>query len=149
MLAASARATPLVLLLSLLVIAVSAAAGGTPASRTITVEGGGRYTEVSPPVLRAMLGRNHVLLVNVHVPYAGEIPGTDRFIPYDQIVAGRAKLAVRKDAPMILYCRSGRMSEIAARALVKVGYTHVVILAGGMEAWEDAGLAIVRGRHVP
>lgn len=34
------------------------------------------------------------------------------------------------------------MSEIAARELVKQGYTHIWNLDGGMVAWEQAGLQV-------
>jgi rhodanese-related sulfurtransferase len=44
-----------------------------------------------------------------------------------------------KDAPIILYCRSGRMSEGASRALLDLGYTQVWDVPGGMIAWERGG----------
>ena len=80
-------------------------------------------------------------MVNVHIPYEGEIQNTDLFLPYDQIEESLDKLP-DKDSPIVLYCRSGRMSTIAAEALVALGYTRVFELNGGMVAWEQAGLPL-------
>ena len=43
-------------------------------------------------------------VVNVHIPYEGEIDGTDLKIAYDDIDALTAALP-DKNAPIILYCR--------------------------------------------
>lgn len=76
--------------------------------------------------------------------YAGEIDGTDEFIPNEQI-AGDIRLADDKDAEIILYCRSGRMSEIAEE-LVRAGSTNLADLEGAMDAWQIAGMSRVRRR---
>lgn len=101
---------------------------------------GGSFTRVSPQELRAMLEDDNFPLVNVHIPFEGDIPGTDLSIPYNEIGQERNldKLP-GKDAKVVLYCRSGSMSEQAARTLVKLGYTNVWDLKGGMIAWENAG----------
>lgn len=78
------------------------------------------------------------LVINVHVPYEGEIEGTEEFIPFDQI-SGNPKLPTDRSTPLLLYCRSGRMSQQAGDALVAAGYTNVAQLAGGMQAWEADG----------
>jgi rhodanese-related sulfurtransferase len=132
------------LVLALLVIIAPATVGPVSAGSRVAVEGGGSYADVTPAELNAMLGKKDFVLVNVHVPYAGEIAPTDRFIPFDAIEAGLRKLSVRKGAKVVLYCRSGAMSAIAARALVRAGYTDVSNLAGGMVAWEGAGLPLAR-----
>ena len=77
-------------------------------------------------------------VVNVHTPYAGEIAGTDAFVPFDGI-AGDPRLPRDRDARIVLYCRSGRMSAIAARALLDAGYMRVSELGGGMDAWTASG----------
>jgi rhodanese-related sulfurtransferase len=94
---------------------------------------------LDPAAFAARLARPSVFVVNVHTPYEGEIDGTDAFIPYDDIV-GAGRLPADKDAEILLYCRSGRMSELAMVALQRAGYTNVVDLAGGMKAWEAAGM---------
>ena len=56
-------------------------------------------------------------------------------IPYNDIEALTSALP-DKNAPIILYCRSGRMSEEASRALVELGYTQIWDVPGGMNAWQ-------------
>jgi Rhodanese-related sulfurtransferase len=91
-----------------------------------------------------MLKAKDLYLVNVHVPYSGEIALTDAFIPYDQTARPIAKYPKDKHATIVVYCRSGHMSAIAANELVRVGYTNVLDLEGGMLAWEKAGLPLER-----
>ena len=84
----------------------------------------------------------HYTIINVHIPYAGEIEGTDSNIPYNDLDALTAALP-DKNAPIILYCRSGRMSEEASRALLSQGYTQVWDVPGGMNAWQASGRGLV------
>ncbi len=100
---------------------------------------GGNYTDVSVKGLVAKLQSKDFVLVNVHIPYAGEIENTDLFIPFDKIAQNLAKLPTDKDAQIVVYCRSGGMSAISAAELVQQGYTNVWNLDGGMNAWKAAG----------
>jgi len=109
----------------------------------ITVSNG-TYVNVSPAELNKMLKNKDFMLINVHIPFAGNIADTDLSIPYDQISTPEnlAQLPVDKNAKIVLYCRSGRMSEIAAKELVSLGYTNIWNLDGGMVGWEQAGYKI-------
>lgn len=108
-------------------------------TQMVPVEGGGSYTDVSAAGLASMLESKDFPLINVHVPYDGEIEGTDLFVPFDEIELNLDKLPVEKGAKLVIYCRSGGMSAIATRTLVNLGYTDVWNLDGGMIAWEDGG----------
>jgi hypothetical protein len=50
------------------------------------------YTTMSIKELHDALNNKDFLLVNVHISYAGEIPGTDLFIPYNKIEQNLDKL---------------------------------------------------------
>lgn len=113
------------------------------ATHVVPVEHDGSYTDVDPSGLASMLESKDFRLINVHVPYEGEIDRTDSFIPWDEIDAQLGQLPTDMSAKLVVYCRSGGMSAIAARTLVKVGYTAVWNLDGGMIAWEQAGYPLV------
>jgi rhodanese-related sulfurtransferase len=104
---------------------------------------GGSYTLLTVSELNTMLANKDFTLVNVHIPYEGEIDQTDEFIAYNEIEKNLAALP-NKDARIVLYCRSGGMSETAALALTKLGYTNVMDVEGGMSAWEAAGYPLLR-----
>jgi len=112
-------------------------------SDTITTEQGS-YQSISSDQLKTMLKDKDFLFINVHVPFEGNIPETDLSIPYDQIEQNLAQLPTDKSAKIVLYCRSGRMSQIAAEKLTSLGYTNIWDLKGGMVAWERAGNEILK-----
>jgi rhodanese-related sulfurtransferase len=63
----------------------------------------------------------------------GHIPGAI-VISHEEIVEKAEKVLTDKDQLILVYCRSGRRSKIAAEALVKLGYTNILEF-GGIIDW--------------
>jgi phage shock protein E len=99
---------------------------------------------VTPDRLAEMLTHKDFTLVNVKMPYIGEIDGTDVYIPYNQISARASQLPPDKTAKTLVYCRSGVESAQAAQTLLNLGYTNVWNLDGGMNAWQSSGRTLVQ-----
>lgn len=94
---------------------------------------------VNPDELNKMLSTKDFIMVNVHIPFEGDIPGTDLFIPYNQISQYLDELPDDKNSKIVVYCRSGSMSDIAAKELLSSGFTNIINLEGGFNAWTAAG----------
>ncbi len=75
----------------------------------------------------------------VHVTFA-------RNVPLDQLDV--AKLAAGRDAaqPLHVICRSGSRGKQACEKLLAAGFTSVANVDGGTQAWDQAGLPVVRGK---
>ena len=65
---------------------------------------------------------------------AGHIAGAV-LLPYDEIALKAATVLPDKEKEIVLYCRSGRRSAIAKKALVELGYKDVEDF-GGINRWK-------------
>ena len=63
----------------------------------------------------------------------GHIPGAI-LIPYDEILEKAEDILTDKNQLIMVYCRSGRRSKLAAEDLVKLGYTNIREF-GGIIDW--------------
>ena len=97
-----------------------------------------------PAELADLMATSDPIVIDVHVPYGGDIPGTDTSIPYDQVDAIEAYLHDDHCADVVLVCMSGSMSQSAGNELVKRGYLRVRDLVGGMLAWQAAGYPLLK-----
>ena len=63
----------------------------------------------------------------------GHIPGAI-VISHEEITEKAEEVLTDKDQLILVYCRSGRRSKIAAEALVELGYTNIKEF-GGISDW--------------
>lgn len=123
--------------------------GGAPTATASTSVGkkvqtdGGSYTNLTPAELKTMLDNKDFFLVDTHTPPEGRLPKTDVRIRFDQVEQQISQFPADKNAKIVLSCRSGRMSSEASATLVKLGYTNVYNLEGGMNAWKSVGYEII------
>ena len=90
-----------------------------------------------PPLLFALVcnawaGEAHWIDVRSAEEYAAGHVQQAVNIPYTEIAERIDEVTTDKDAPLYLYCRSGRRSGIALEALQQAGFTNVTNL-GGLE----------------
>jgi rhodanese-related sulfurtransferase len=109
-------------------------------------------SKVSPQELFALQRQGrHIELLDVRTPLEyrnGHVPGA-KLLPLDQLSG--AALAERlsnsytgDETPIYLTCLSGFRAQQAAERLQDAGYQNLVLLAGGTEGWEKAGLPLKR-----
>jgi rhodanese-related sulfurtransferase len=97
-----------------------------------------QVVKITPKAARDLLTKDkNAILVDVRTLeefVAGRIPSSV-LLPYDQIdAASAAKTIGPKDRVVIVYCRSGRRSQIAASTLKSLGYSKVYDL-GSIGTW--------------
>jgi rhodanese-related sulfurtransferase len=72
---------------------------------------------------------------------SGHIPNA-RNIPAGEVTERTKELEKLKKRPILLACGSGNRSASAASGLQKAGFEQVYTLAGGMNAWQQAGMPV-------
>ena len=77
-----------------------------------------------------------ITVIDVRTPdeyAAGHIPGS-LLIPFDEIKVKSDQLPQNKNTEIVVYCRSGRRSAIAADTLISLGYAKIYDL-GAVSSW--------------
>ena len=95
------------------------------------------YEQITPEEAKKIMdsGEEHILLDTREQDEfdEGHIPGAI-LIPYTEIENKAIEMIPDKDKLILVYCRSGRRSKIAAESLAKLGYTNVKEF-GGIIDW--------------
>ena len=68
-------------------------------------------------------------------------------LPFEQIESRIDELSGLEQTEIIVYCKSGLTSQMAAEILVIHGYTKVSSIVGGIISWLDAGYSIWTASH--
>lgn len=112
-------------------------------SRSQGVMGGSRLT---PQQTTTMINRENAVLLDlreVNAFKAGHIINSMN-IPVSMIEQKINKIERYKDNPLILVCVNGQQSLKMMAKLKKSGFNKVFILAGGVGAWKQANLPVVK-----
>jgi len=120
-------------LAAVLVFAAGCSAG--PTANTEIQEG--TYQKIAASAVKERLDKGEKLIildVRTREEYdSGHVPNSI-LLPYDEVGAKASALLPDKKATVIVYCRSGRRSEIAAKDLLAMGYSKVADM-GGVNNW--------------
>jgi rhodanese-related sulfurtransferase len=119
-------------------------AGVGDAGHDAGCEGWTSLKRLSPAEVSNLIATTDPVIINVHVPYEGDIPGTDTSIPSNDVAAIEAYLKYDHCADVVLYCLGGNTSPSVGNALIKLGYLRVRDLEGGMKAWQAAGYPLLK-----
>ena len=96
------------------------------------------YKQISPSEAKEIMDSNeNVIILDVRELYEyeeGHIKGAV-LIPYTEIENRAATELPDKESVILVYCRSGRRSKIAAQTLADLGYKNVMEF-GGINDWE-------------
>jgi hydroxyacylglutathione hydrolase len=89
-----------------------------------------------------MAGDNPPLVIDVRTPRerAEKAIGHTTHIPLNTLAGSTRDLV--HDRPVVVFCAGGYRSSMAASLLQRDGFTNVSELAGGITAWEAAGLPL-------
>ena len=129
---------------NLALIAVAVVSGGLLAWPTISRGAGGK--RVNTTIATQMINKRNAVVVDIreaaefakgHLPQAKSAPLSD-------LAARSAGLAKDKSVPIIVVCQTGQSSGKAHAALKEAGYSEVYSLDGGLAAWQQAGLPVVK-----
>ncbi len=94
------------------------------------------YRIIDAKQAKAMIDEGGVLIVDVRTRTefeSGYIPEAYN-VPLDQIENSFKNVTENKDDKILVYCRSGNRSKVAARILTEMGYTNVYDF-GGIVDW--------------
>ena len=96
------------------------------------------YEQITPEEAKKIMdsGEEHIILDTREQDEfdSGHIPKAI-LIPYTEIENKAEEMLPDKDKLILVYCRSGRRSKIAAESLAKLGYTNVKEF-GGIIDWQ-------------
>lgn len=106
------------------------------------------YTALRPAELTGLINRDNALVIDLSASSdfeKGHIAGS-RAVALSQFDPENKLLAKARELPVVVVCRNGQVSGDAAKRLKKAGFEKVYWLDGGVQAWQQADLPLVKGR---
>lgn len=93
-----------------------------------------------------LINRRNAVVVDLRTAAdyaAGHLPAA-RHVALDELQAKIGQIAKNKATPVLLVCQTGLQSNKASQAVRAAGYTEVHVLQGGLSAWQQAGMPVVK-----
>lgn len=106
------------------------------------------YTALRPAELTGLINRDNALVIDLSPSgdfEKGHI-ASSRSVAPSQFDPENKLLAKARELPVVMVCRNGQASGDAAKRLKKAGFEKVYWLDGGVQAWQQADLPLVKGR---
>ncbi|KND60863.1 Rhodanese-related sulfurtransferase [Candidatus Burkholderia verschuerenii] len=101
---------------------------------------------VSAAEATTLINRRNAVVIDVR-PAAefakGHLPSA-RNIEQAELQAKIGQIAKNKSNPVVLVCQTGQQSQRASRTVTEAGYAEVHVLEGGVDAWQKAGMPVVK-----
>jgi rhodanese-related sulfurtransferase len=101
-------------------------------------------TQISPLESAGLMANDMAVIIDVRTAAEWEskhIPGAT-LIPISELKSRLSELDKYKDKQIIMHCAVGGRSRQAVDLLQKVGFTDVLNMNGGIDAWEKGGLPL-------
>lgn len=115
---------------------------GVPADAVDTADAAAVPLSLAPTELLAALPNRDFLLINLVIPAKQLIDGTDLSVAATDTASQEKALGFSKSTKVVFYCMSGKSSKMVMAKLNALGYLNLRDLAGGMMAWQAAGLPV-------
>jgi len=127
---------PVIILASLLILTVSCSPDSGP-DGNITIKPVAEYIKISAEEAKKMIENENVTILDVRTREEfDEIRIAGAILIPDYVIRELAEaLLPNKEATILVYCRTGRRSELASRALIEMGYQNVYDF-GGIVDWK-------------
>jgi len=106
------------------------------------------FKALRPAELTGLINCDNALVVDLRPSgefEKGHIPGAKN-VQLAQFDPESKQLAAARALPVVLVCKTGQTSSDAAKRLKKAGFERVHVLDGGIGAWQQADLPLVKGR---
>ncbi len=105
-----------------------------------------KYKRVSTAGAINLINNDEPVILDVREPFEhkkGHIQNSIN-IPAPKLDKQLNEIEKYKDSTLIVVCQTGTRSASACKKLHKQGFTNVTLLSGGIQAWEDHKLPLMR-----
>ncbi len=129
-----------------LLLVVLAVVSGAMLLEPMLRRGTSGVRDLSPTDAVLLINREHATVLDVRKPeeyVAGHISDAVN-IPLADLESRLAEISKYKDKPLLVNCQGGVRSSSACGVLKKAGFTQLYNLDGGVNAWMQAKLPVIK-----